>query len=70
MLTQVINAKFDADIELLGKRQKREVERLAQSQEQQYKVRVKELKSEQALEQKQQREQLKEAEKAAVREVK
>ena len=64
-----MNTKFDGEIEQLGKRQKKEMERLAQSQEQQYKMRVKELKAEQALEQKHHREQMKEAEKAALREV-
>lgn len=64
-----MNTKFDSEIEQLGKRQKKEMERLAQSQEQQYKMRVKELKAEQALEQKHHREQMKEAEKAALREV-
>ncbi|KAL5471366.1 hypothetical protein EMCRGX_G029477 [Ephydatia muelleri] len=66
---EAMNTKFDSEIEQLGKRQKKEMERLAQSQEQQYKMRVKELKAEQALEQKHHREQMKEAEKAALREV-
>ena len=45
------------------------MERLVQSQEQQYKMHVKELKAGQAQEQKHHREQLKEAEKAALKEV-
>lgn len=66
---EAVNARYDGDIEQLSKRQKKEVERLVQSQEQQYKMHVKELKAGQAQEQKHHREQLKEAEKAALKEV-
>ena len=66
---QAINTKYDADVEQLSKKQKRDMEKLAQSQDQQYKVRIKELKAEQVREQKLQKEQLKEAEKSALKEV-